>query len=296
MAEVTAIRSNALPYPIYGAPWTVVYPVFDADGDLVTGASSPDSEVSKNGDTFADCTNEATEIATNSGWYYTSLTATEMTADAVAFQLKSGTAGMKTAPILLQPRKLVTVHSGTSASDGSATDTIVLDSNASAVDDYYNGMVCIATIDSNVEVRVISDYVGSSKTASVVPDWNVAPDSDDTFIVKLPEGALFSFGDAKAWLGSALAAVTNAGVPEVDVTHWRGGAVPAVSVTGVPEVDITHVNGAAQTATLDTIKGDTVDIETDTQDIQSRLPAALTGDGNIKADALMISGIGRAHV
>lgn len=31
------------------------------------------------------------------------------------------------------------------------------------------------------------------------------------------------------------------------------------------------------------------DVETDTQDIQSRLPAALTGAGNLKADALVVS-------
>jgi hypothetical protein len=47
------------------------------------------------------------------------------------------------------------------------------------------------------------------------------------------------------WLGSAVAAVTTAGVPEVDVTHWGGGAVAAVSVTGVPKVDLSHVAGSA---------------------------------------------------
>jgi hypothetical protein len=38
------------------------------------------------------------------------------------------------------------------------------------------------------------------------------------------------------------------------------------------------------------IKTQTAAIEADTQDVQSRLPAALTGDGNIKADALRIGG------
>lgn len=42
-----------------------------------------DSEVSKDAGTFADCTNEATEIATNSGIYYLDLTSTEMNADCV---------------------------------------------------------------------------------------------------------------------------------------------------------------------------------------------------------------------
>lgn len=187
MAEVTGLRNNALPYPIYGAPFGIVLPILDADGDPVTGAASLDSEISKNGDTPSDCTNEATEIG-SSGTYYLLLTGTELTADVAAGVTKTATSGAKTTPWVLYPRKLVTVRSGTAASAGSATDSIVLDSGASDQDDYYNGMVVIATIDSNVEARVISDYVGSTKTASVVPDWNVAPDNNDTFIIKLPEG------------------------------------------------------------------------------------------------------------
>lgn len=188
MAEVTAMRNNALPYPIYGAPYVIVYPFRDADGDLVTGATTPDAEISKNGDTFADCSNESTEIATSSGVYYLSLTATELTTDVATVIAKSATAGMKTTAAVLYPAKLVTERSGTAASAGSSTSTIVLDGSASSLDDYYNGMVCIATIDSTVEVRMITDYNGSNKTCTVVPDWNTAPDSDDTFIVALPVG------------------------------------------------------------------------------------------------------------
>ena len=79
MAEVTAFRNNALPYPIYAQAWAVVFPMLDADGDLVTGATTPDAERSLNGDTFADCTNEAVEIATSSGSCYLILTGAEMT-------------------------------------------------------------------------------------------------------------------------------------------------------------------------------------------------------------------------
>src|SRR3990167_2983019 len=194
MAEATGLRNNALPYPIYGAPFGIAFPYLDADGDLVSAATTPDTEVSLNGDTFADCTNEATEIATNSGMWYLLLTTAEMTADVVAIISKSATSGMKTTPIVLYPRKLVTIRSGTSA--GGAAGYITLDASASAVDDYYNGMVCIATIDTNVEVRVISDYTGSSKQAAVTPNWNVVPDADDTFIIKLPEGVQINQANA----------------------------------------------------------------------------------------------------
>lgn len=181
MAEATALRNNVLEYPIYGEPHTVVFPMLDADGDLVTGATTPDSEVSKNGDTFVDCTNEATEIATGSGMYYLTLTATEMTADIVAIISKSATSGMKTTPLVLYPRKLPQLRSGTCA--GGDLTYVTLDGSASAIDDYYNGCVVSVVIDGVREVRVITDYTGSNQRATVAPAWNTAPDLDDTFIV-----------------------------------------------------------------------------------------------------------------
>ena len=66
--------TDARPVPRKNVAYRVTFPLLDADGDLVTGASSLDSEISKDGGTFADCANEATEIATSSGVYYLDLT------------------------------------------------------------------------------------------------------------------------------------------------------------------------------------------------------------------------------
>jgi hypothetical protein len=77
--------------------FTVTFPIYDADGDLVSGAAALDSEVSKDGGTFTDCTNEAGEIATSSGVYALALTNTEMNADIVATITKTSTTGAKTA-------------------------------------------------------------------------------------------------------------------------------------------------------------------------------------------------------
>lgn len=254
MAEVTAMRNNALPYPIYGAPWTVLFPLLDADGDPVA-PSSPDSEISKNGDTAGDCTNEAVEIV--NGSCYLILTGTELTCDAALIQVKS--TGAKTTVISLYPRKLVTIHSGTAADDGSGTSDIVLDSGASAVDDFYNGMVCIATIDGNVEVRVISDYVGSTKTASVVPDWNVAVDNNDTFVIKLPEGhqlhqANVSHAANVAWASGAIVNGT-----------FANDAITASKLHS--DVTAELQNGLATAAALATVDGIVDDILLDTAEI-----------------------------
>ena len=251
MAEATGLRNNALNYPIYGAPFGIVFPVLDADGDLVTGAASLDSEVSKNGNTFADCTNEATEIATSSGMYYLLLTGTELTADVVTGITKTSTSGAKTTSWSLYPRKLVTVRSGTAA--GGDTGYITLDANASAVDDFYNGMVCIATIDSNLEVRVITDYTGSNKQAAVTPEWNVTPDSDDTFVIKLPEGAQ---------------------IPTVNVTLWKGAA--AQDMTGDAYAVVAHADHGNAKLVRSTTPANTLTVDASHQALA--LTNAVTND------------------
>jgi hypothetical protein len=89
--------------PKKNVAYRVTFPILDADGDLVTGATGLDSEVSKDGGTFIDCTNEATEIATSSGVYYLDLTATEMNADTVAVIVKTTSIGAKTTVLVMYP-------------------------------------------------------------------------------------------------------------------------------------------------------------------------------------------------
>ena len=178
--------TDAKAIPVKGAAYRVTFPILDADGDLVTAAATLDSEVSKDGGTFADCTNEATEIATSSGMYFLDLTATEMDADTVAIIVKTGTAGAKTTPIVLYTA-------------------------ARSVNDLAYPTVTGRSIDV-------------STGGEVGLDW------------------------------------ANVGSPTT-----------TVGLSGT------------------TIKTAT-DVETDTADIQARLPAALTVGGNMKSDALAISG------
>tara|TARA_Y100001963_G_C6768395_1_gene443505 strand:- start:577 stop:1530 length:954 start_codon:yes stop_codon:yes gene_type:complete len=96
---------DAGPVPKKNTAYRVTFPLFDNDGDLVTGAAGLDSEVSKDGAAFADCTNEATEIASSSGIYYLDLTAAEMNADTVVIIVKTSTVDAKTTPIVLYPEE-----------------------------------------------------------------------------------------------------------------------------------------------------------------------------------------------
>lgn len=82
------------------------FPIVDADGDFVTGATGLDSESKgwsdgSDGTSFADVTSEATEIG-STGIYRLSLTAGEMNFDYVTVQIKTTSAGAKTQLILIR--------------------------------------------------------------------------------------------------------------------------------------------------------------------------------------------------
>src|SRR5262245_40320770 len=114
---------DATPIPVKNQAYRVTFPILDNDGDLVTAAAGLDSEVSKDGGTFADCTSEATEIATSSGMYFLDLTATEMNADTVAIIVKTTTTNAKTTPMVLYPNKSGGLAVNVTAWAGSATAT-----------------------------------------------------------------------------------------------------------------------------------------------------------------------------
>jgi hypothetical protein len=84
----------------------IVFPIVDADGDLVSSAAGLDSEIDTFGDGtapdgFVDCTNEATEIG-STGMYYLSLAQSEMNHDYIVLQVKTTTSGAKTQVILIR--------------------------------------------------------------------------------------------------------------------------------------------------------------------------------------------------
>ncbi len=76
---------------------TLVFPIYDNVGDLVTAAAALDSERSIDQGTFTDCTNEASEIATSSAVYSLVLTQAEINGDEIAVITKTTTTDAKTA-------------------------------------------------------------------------------------------------------------------------------------------------------------------------------------------------------
>ena len=88
-------------------------------------------------------------------------------------------------------------------------------------------------------------------------------------------------GDAFARLGAPVGASISADLQTIDTVV--DAILADTVVLGTPA-------GASFAADIAAIKAQTAALEVDTQDIQARVPAALTAGGNIKADILAING------
>lgn len=141
---------------------------------------------------------------------------------------------------------LQAIRSNTAQAGGATS--ITLDASASATNDFYKGAVVFLTGGTGAgQYRLITAYNGTSKAATVTPAWATNPDNTSTFAV-LPRGA----ADVEAWLGSAAPANTG----------------DAFARLGAPA-------GASVSADIAAVKAETASIQSDTNDIQTRLPAAL---------------------
>lgn len=289
--------SDASPFPIKNQAYRVTFPILDADGDLVTGATGLDSEISKDGGTFVDCTNEATEIATSSGMYFLDLSSTEMNADTVAIIIKTTSSGAKTTPVVLYPVTLAeamlgvqTVQFSAGAVDAAAIATGAIDADAiadNAIDagalatgaitaaKFAAGAIDAAAIatDAITAAKIAADAIGASELA--VDAVNEIADQvwDEALAGHLGAGST----------GAALNAAGSAGDPWATALPGAYGAGTAGKIVG-DNINAT-VSSRATQASVDLID-DFVD------DLESRLgvPSNLGSGATIAANLVDIEG------
>jgi hypothetical protein len=157
----------------------IVFPIVDADGDFVSGATGLDSEIDawadgSAPDGFSDCTNEATEIG-STGVYYLSLTQSEMNNDYIVVQVKTTSSGAKTQLILLRtmvgdPLNIGTHTSGRELgveSDGDLVKVNTLDGHTAQTGDAYARLGAPAGASVSADIAAIK-----SETATIVADTN----------------------------------------------------------------------------------------------------------------------------
>lgn len=184
------------------------------------------------------------------------------------------------------------IRSGTA--QAGAAGSITLDASASSSDDFYNNAVIQITAGTGAnQSRIISDYVGSTKVASVNGNWVTNPSSDSVFVIR-PFGAVpgasaptsaevadavwdearsghttaGSFGEGAASVQGnvtgSVASVTARVTANTD--QWNG-----VAVTTPPAVNVTQVSGDATAA--------------------DNLEAALDGTGGVTLSAAIAGNI-----
>jgi hypothetical protein len=271
--------SDATPFPAKNVAYRITFPILDADGDLVTGATGLDSEVSKDGGTFTDCTNEATEIATSSGVYYLDLTATEMNADTVAVIIKTSTSGAKTTTIIMNPTKGndLNVVVGSYASGQTPLQPTVAGRTLDVSADGEAGIdlanvgsptttlnLSGTTISTSQQVASVSGAVGSVTNAVTVGTNN-----DKTG---------YSLATAPPTAAAIADAVWDETIGDHLTAGSTGAALNAAGSAGDPWTTTlpgSYTGSQAGKILADILVDTGTTLQAEVDDIQSRLPAAL---------------------
>lgn len=228
----THYSHGALPFPVRAGKFTLPLVFLDADGDPISPGAL-DSEISKDGGAFSDCTNEVTYVG--NGFGYLTLTETEMDCSVAGIVVKGDTVGYKNTVATISPRVLPPVHSGTAVSIPSSTSiTLAATANAITGSAYTGLLVRINSATAGAgQVRVITDYVAGTQVATISPAWESDPTGTVTYDILRPESIGYQNANVIAWAGTAVAAADTAGYPKVTIKTGSGTGEVALSSGGV---------------------------------------------------------------
>ena len=230
---------------IRNAPNRLTFPIMDANNAPVSAVTSPDSERSLDGGTFADCSAEITELATASGVYYLDLTAAECTGDQLVYKI-----GSSSTMRIIVPNVVPALDSGVAQLGGSAT--ITLRSGASGAGNYYNGAVIEIVRGTGAgQNRVIIGY-NTTRIVTVDRAWVTAPDSSSVYVVhpKIApslDSAIFAEANIKAIDDSTTAA-------ELLKALYQGGLISA-TISDTTPADDNWTGSSGLSATDDAYNG-----------------------------------------
>jgi len=251
----------------YGAATTIRIPVVKrAVVDFAVGAdwtpAAGDVKITKDGGAAANVTNLPTALTMgNTALWLFSLTATEMQAAEV----------------------VVTVADSATKAVEDQSFIIETYGNASAQHEF----------DIDTQFPTVDVWVWRG-TAAPVEHTGGYP------IVTVKDGT----GTGEIDTASGRVAITEAQIDQIvdevldeDMTgHQTQGTLgqaigdPVADTNTIYKAVVTDATGATVGVDVVAVKAETASIQTDTNDIQARLPAALTADGNIKADTLRVGG------
>lgn len=203
------------------------------------------------------------------------------------------------------------VRSGTAQGGGSTT--ITLDSGASSSNSYYNDTLVLITGGTGAgQARGITNYVGSTKVATVTSAWITNPDNTSVFVIypfafgaasspstiaaavwdlsRTGHSNSGSFGEGVSSVQGNVTGSVNGNV-DGDISGNVNGSVGSIASGGIVAASfatdsitntalaasaVTEIqSGLATSTSISTLSSDVASIQSDTNDIQTRLPAAL---------------------
>jgi hypothetical protein len=233
-----------------------VGPMLDAAGAFVSDGVVADFKISKNGGAPAALNASATLTHRNTGHYSLALTASDL-----------DTVGQ--AEIVIDD----TVN-GCPIKEITVVEEAVYDALFAASANAWSGAAGSSTVTfSNTSIATVTNL---TNLPAITANWLTA--------AGIAAGALNGKGD---WnIGKTGYALSAAGVQAI----WDALTTALSTVGSIGKLLVDNINATISSRATESKANDiqvaTAAIEVDTQDIQSRLPAALTGAGNMKVDVL----------
>lgn len=142
------------------------------------------------------------------------------------------------------------IRSGT-AQSGSTSNTIKLDTGASATNNIYNGDLVTITGGTGLgQSRTIISYVGSTKVATVDKNWTTTPDNTSTFNI-LASTTPSTFSDQGVAQAGTTSTITLAATASATNSVYVGSIITILSGTDAGDTsEITAYNGTSKVATV----------------------------------------------
>jgi hypothetical protein len=178
---------DALRIAIRGAAFRLPSALYTKTGTLITGVTGPTSLISKDQATAA-AGGTPVEVGSASGMIYLDLSSTEMTGDVIGVRLFATNTDASHRVHYILTYRLALALQGTA--QAGAAGSITLPSTASPSNQNYNGLWILTTSGTGAgQARQIYDYNGTSKIATVMPNWTTAPASGTVFDLGTPYSA-----------------------------------------------------------------------------------------------------------
>jgi hypothetical protein len=142
----------------------------------------------------------------------------------------------------------------TGTAQAGAAGTITLAAGASATDDLFNGTRILLTGGTGAgQARIITDYNGTTKVASIAPNWTTNPDATSTYEIQAADGYIEGYTSTRAgYLDELAAANIPADLDAVlaDTNELQTDDVPGL-IAALNNLSAADVNAEVDTALAD---------------------------------------------